>query len=273
MLPIKVVTLGASVCISFFFFFIIRSVCFWWLQMQIGYGKLAVSDMYHFLHMQGGAGRCQRWRAVFAARCEIPCHKAAVTMKGQMWLGDEAFSVWCQGLQAELVQKWVRRGHFLFVDSSSTVHIETLPHFPSSGRWALRHPYLVCGKAEEEVEGTPLYERTSLQRGVGDGLKESWVPLGWIVHLLGRFKMMLLSGCLTWGNIEATRRAEGLPNEQGILGSGNWRRKTCRGRKESRGGADGYEEGLGSQITHSGCSREWEMFLVLGHLTSMWRAE
>ena len=146
MLPIKVVTLGASVCISFFFF-IIRSVCFWWIQMQIGYGKLAVSDMYHFLHMQGGAGRCQRWRAVFAARCEIPCHKAAVTMKGQMWLGDEAFSVWCQDLQAELVQKWVRRGHFLFVDSSSTVHIETLPHFPSSGRWVLRHPYLVCGKA------------------------------------------------------------------------------------------------------------------------------
>ena len=92
MLPIKVVTLGARVCISFlFFFFNIRSVCFWWLQMQIGYGKLAVADMYHFLHMQGGAGRCQRWRAVFAARCEIPCRKAAVTMKGQMWLGDEAF--------------------------------------------------------------------------------------------------------------------------------------------------------------------------------------
>lgn len=72
---------------------------------------------------------------------------------------------------------------------------------------------------------------------------------------------------------EATRRAEWLPNEQGILGSGNWRRKTCRGRKESRGGGDGYEEGLGSQITHSGCSREWELFHVLGHLTGMWRAE
>lgn len=206
MLPIKVVTLGASVCISFFFL-VIRSVCFWWLQMQIGYGKLAVSDMYHFLHMQGGAGRCQRWRAVFAARCEIPCHKAAVTMKGQMWLGDEAFSVWCQGLQAELVQRWVRRGHFLFVDSSSNVHIETLPHFPSSSRWALRHPYLICGKTEEEVEGTPLYEWTSLQRGVGDGLKESWVPLGWMVHLLGRFKKMLLSGCLTWGNIRSHQKS------------------------------------------------------------------
>lgn len=47
------------------------------------------------------------------------------------------------------------------------MHIETLPHFPSSSRWALRHPYLICGKTEEEVEGTPLYERTSLQRGVG----------------------------------------------------------------------------------------------------------
>lgn len=129
--------------------------------------------------------------------------------------------VWCQSLQAELVQRWVRRGHFLVVDSSSNVHIETLPHFPSSGWWALRHPYLICRRTEEEVEGTPLYERTSLWRGVGDGLKESWVPLGWMAHLLGRFKKMLLSGCLTWGNLEVTRRAEWLLNEQGILGSSN----------------------------------------------------
>lgn len=57
---------------------------------------VAVSDVYHFLPVQGGAGRSQLARAGFAASCEIPCHRAAVSVKGQMWLGVEAFSVWFQ---------------------------------------------------------------------------------------------------------------------------------------------------------------------------------
>ena len=87
--------------------------------------------------------------------------------------------VWCQSLQAELVQRWVRRGHFLFVDSSSNVHIETLPHFPSSGWWALRHPYLICRRTEEEVEGTPLYEKNQFT-------ERSW---GWAEGELSSFGM------------------------------------------------------------------------------------
>lgn len=52
--------------------------------MQIGYGKLAVSDMYHFCICKVVLGDARAEGLVFAARCEIPCHKAAVTMKGQM---------------------------------------------------------------------------------------------------------------------------------------------------------------------------------------------
>lgn len=43
---------------------------------------VAVSDVYLFLPLQGGAGTPQLRRAVLAARCEIPRHKADVAEPG-----------------------------------------------------------------------------------------------------------------------------------------------------------------------------------------------
>lgn len=86
---IRVVTLGAHVCILF------TSV---WTRTHFVmttdadriWETVAVFDSSCFLHVQGGAGRSQLWRAMFAAGCEIPCRRAAFMVKGQMWLGDEA---------------------------------------------------------------------------------------------------------------------------------------------------------------------------------------
>lgn len=88
-----------------------------------------------------------------------------------------------------------------------------------------------------------------------DWRRPNWVPLGWIIHLLGRFKKMLLTSCLTWGATEATRGAEWLPNGHGIPGSCNWKRKTCG---VQRRGCN--KEGLDSQITRHDYLREQGVF-------------
>lgn len=51
---------------------------------------VAICDICRFLPAQVVLADLS---SVFAASCEIPCRRAPFTMKGQMWLGDEALSV------------------------------------------------------------------------------------------------------------------------------------------------------------------------------------
>lgn len=91
----------------FIFFFITMNAFLITTKADRIWETVAVSDVYLFLPMQGGAGTSQLTRAMLAARCEIPCCRAGGSYSEgrQMGLSQEALLMWTQSQQAELVRR------------------------------------------------------------------------------------------------------------------------------------------------------------------------